>query len=144
MLRKMFQNFTANSSWQLCVEFHYIQKLHWPVTTFLKRHCVHLPSSCENKPDLHVPWAALWSLGLNLVLDVESHICLEGEALTANWGCGSVAPKADGSSWFTCRSEAEDQDYRAIQELIFLIHSKWNNRIYNGWVHWKNVCLKTC
>lgn len=44
---------------------------------------------------------------------------------------------------FTSGSEAEDQDYGAIQELIFLILSKWNNRIYNDWLHWKNVFLKT-
>lgn len=53
------------------------------------------------------------------------------------------APRAGKPVGFTSGSQAEDQDYRAIQELIFLIHPKWNTRIYNGWLHWKNVCLKT-
>lgn len=152
MLRKIFQNFTVNSSWHLGVEFDYIQKLHWPVITLLKWHYLCLPSACEKKPDLHVLWAALQSLGLNLVLDPESHIFLESEALAANCRCWSVIPKGDKQLAavpgvnefvkFTSRSEAEDQDYRAIWELIFSIPSKWNNRMHNGWSHWQNVLLK--
>jgi len=47
MLRRMFQNFTANSSSQLGVDFHYIQNLHYLVTTLLKQHYFRLPGSCE-------------------------------------------------------------------------------------------------
>lgn len=75
-----------------------------------------------------------WSPGCKLRIPVSDS---EGREQLA------IAPSVSKFVRFTSRSEAEDQDYRAIWELIFSIPSKWNNRIHNGWLHWKNVLLKT-
>lgn len=145
MFIKTFQNFTVNSSQQLHVEFNYIQNLHWPVTTlrywngttYVSQVSVKkawptcaLRSIMVTQTKLSA-WSGVphffrdWGLGCKLQMLV-SH--------SKGWQQPATAPKARKPVRFTSRPEAEDQDYRPIWKLIFLILSKCNNIMGTQWL----------